>query len=247
MRLALQSKTGYNSKAMTDSTVTPNHIGYIVDGNRRWARQQGIPKYEGHLAGYNALKDVIYETIGQGVQYVSVYTFSTENWKRAQEEVSYLLQLTVRLLQADLHELIERGIRFRHLGSREGLPDKVLKALDNAEEKTKDLTNGTLCACFNYGGHREIVDATKRAIEDGLAPDEITEETLTSRLYAPEVPPIDVVARTSGEKRLSNFMLWRAAYSELIFLDKFWPDMTAADVTAIIKEYSKRNRRFGGN
>jgi len=247
--VALQPKNGYNSKAMTttESTVIPTHVGYIVDGNRRWARQQGIPNYEGHLAGYNALKDVIYATINEGVQYVSVYTFSTENWKRAQEEVSYLLQLTVRLLQADLHELIERGIRFRHLGSREGLPDKVLKALDNAEEKTKDLTAGTLCACFNYGGHREIVEATRRAIEDGLAPDEITEETLAARLYAPDVPAIDVVVRSSGEKRLSNFMLWRSAYSELIFLDKFWPDMTAADVTAIIKEYSKRNRRFGGN
>ena len=231
----------------TDSTAIPTHVGYIIDGNRRWAKQHGVPSYEGHLAGYNALKDIIFATIDQGVQYVSVYTFSTENWKRAQEEVSYLLRLTVRMIQADLHELIEQGIRFRHLGSKEGLPDKVVKALENAEEKTKDLTRGTVCACFNYGGHREIVDATKRAIADGLAPDEITEETIAARLYAPDVPPMDIVARTSGEQRLSNFMLWRAAYSELMFLDKFWPEMTAADVTAIIKEYSKRNRRFGGN
>jgi undecaprenyl diphosphate synthase len=232
---------------MTEKHTIPTHLGFIVDGNRRWAKQHGVPKYEGHLAGYNALKDVMYATIDEGVKYVSVYTFSTENWKRAQEEVSYLLRLTVRMVQADLHELIERGIRFRHLGSKVGLPDKVIKALENAEEKTKDLTNGTVCACFNYSGHREIADAVRKCVQEGLSVEQIDEQAVADRLYAPDIPPVDVVVRTSGEQRISNFMLWRVAYAELMFLEKFWPDMTKADVRTIISEYGRRNRRFGGN
>ena len=230
-----------------ESSALPKHLGFIVDGNRRWARENGLPNYEGHLAGYNALKDVLYETIEQGVTFASVYAFSTENWKRAEEEVSYLMKLTLRMVKTDLHELIERGIRFRHLGSKEGLPDKVVKALTDAEEKTKHLTGGTICACFNYGGQREIADAARKCVEDGLTPEQVTEEAIAVRLYAPDVPPVDMMVRTSGEKRISNFMLWRIAYSELMFLDKFWPSMTKQDIAAIIEEYSQRNRRFGGN
>lgn len=233
---------------MTNETaITPNHIGFIIDGNRRWAREHGLPQYEGHLAGYSALKDVLYEALDQGVKYASVYAFSTENWKRTEEEVGYLMKLTMRMVKSDLHEFIDRGIRFRHLGSKANLPEKVVKAFEEAEEKTKHLTNGTVCACFNYGGQRELVDAARQCIEDGLSPDEVTEEAIAARLYAPDVPPIDMMVRTSGEQRISNFMLWRIAYSELLFLDKFWPAMTKEDVTAIIEEYRRRNRRFGGN
>lgn len=230
-----------------DSPVTPIHLGFIIDGNRRWAKKHAIPSYEGHLAGYNALKDVLYEAIDQGVNYTSVYAFSTENWKRAEEEVGYLMKLTLRMVKADLHELIERGIRFRHLGVKESLPPKVAKALQEAEDKTAHLTRGTVCACFNYGGQREIADAARKCVEDGLRPEEVTEQAIAERLYAPDVPPVDMMVRTSGEHRISNFMLWRIAYSELMFVDKFWPSMTKADVTTIIEEYSKRNRRFGGN
>lgn len=225
----------------------PTHLGFIIDGNRRWARQHGLPTYEGHLAGYAALKEVLYEAIDQGVKYASVYTFSTENWKRAEEEVSYLMKLTLRMVKSDLHELVDRGIRFRHVGSKAGLPVAVAEALIDAEKKTEHLTRGTVCACFNYGGQLEIVDAARQCIADGLGVDEVTEEAISSRLYAPEVPPVDMIVRTSGEQRLSNFMLWRAAYAELLFLDKFWPAMTKADVVAIIEEYGRRNRRFGGN
>jgi undecaprenyl diphosphate synthase len=230
-----------------ESTIIPKHLGFIIDGNRRWAKEYGLPTYEGHMAGYIALKDVLYEAIDQGVKYASIYTFSTENWKRAEEEVSYLLKMTIRMLKSDLHELIDRGIRFRHLGTKEGLPPKVVQVLEDAEEQTKGLTNGMLCACFNYGGQREIADAARKCVEDGLRPEEITEQALAERLYAPDIPPVDMMVRTSGEQRISNFMLWRVAYSELMFLDKFWPAMTKADVTAIIKEYGRRNRRFGGN
>jgi undecaprenyl diphosphate synthase len=229
------------------TTVTPSHLGFIIDGNRRWAKQHGIPSYEGHLAGYNALKDVLYETFDRGVKFASVYAFSTENWKRAEEEVGYLMKLTLRMVKSDLHELIERNIRFRHLGDKDGLPAKVATALEEAEEKTKDLTGGTLCACFNYGGQHEIVQAVRRCVEEGLTGERIDEKAITERLYAPDVPPIDMMIRTSGERRISNFMLWRIAYSELMFIDKFWPSMTKEDVTGIIEEYGKRNRRFGGN
>lgn len=230
-----------------DAAPAPRHIGYIVDGNRRWAKKHGLPPYEGHLAGYNSLNDVVLETLDQdGVEFVSIYIFSTENWKRPQKEVAKIMQLALRIFKKELKRFIEKGIRVRVLGVDEGLSDELIKAAHEAEEATKDLTNGTLCICFNYGGQREIVDAAKRCVEDGLSPDEITEEALNERMYAPGVPPVDLVVRTSGEHRLSNFMLWRVAYSEFIFLQKLWPDMRKEDVTAIINEYKSRSRRYGG-
>lgn len=226
--------------------AVPQHVGYIVDGNRRWAKQHGLPRYEGHLAGYNALQEVVTATFDAGVQYVSAYTFSTENWKRSGEEVSKLLGLTLRLLTADLHIFEERNIRLQILGSREGLSSKIIKAIDNAEARTTDNTSGTLAVCFNYGGQLEIAEACKKIVQSGVEAEDITPELIGQNLYAPGVPPIDLLVRTSGEQRLSNFMLWRAAYSELLFLDKLWPDMTKADVAGILSEYARRSRRFGG-
>jgi undecaprenyl diphosphate synthase len=233
---------------MSKSEVSniPKHLGYIVDGNRRWAKKHGLPTYEGHLAGKKNLEDVVFETINAGVPYVSLYLFSTENWKRSEKEVSFLMKLVTSVVKDDLKRIIEKGIRVRHIGSRERLSKGVLKAIDEAEEKTRHLTKGTIGLCFNYGGHQEIADAAKKCIEDGLKPEEITEEALSRRLYAPDIPPVDLVVRTSGEQRISNFMLWRAAYSEMLFVDKFWPDMTKQDVHDIIEEYNRRSRRFGG-
>jgi undecaprenyl diphosphate synthase len=224
----------------------PQHIGYIVDGNRRWAKGHGIPSYEGHLAGYNTLKDVVFETFDRGVKYVSIYAFSTENWKRGEGETDKLMKLALRVFRTDLNEFIERSIRVRVLGSEEGLPLDVIDAGRKAEQQTAHLDKGTLCICFNYGGQREIVDAVKKCVQEGLRAEDITEEDITTRLYAPDIPIVDMVVRTSGEHRLSNFMLWRVAYSEFMFIEKYWPDMTKDDVTAIIEEYSKRSRRFGG-
>ena len=229
----------------TSSRVVPRHIGYIVDGNRRWAKSHGIPTYEGHLAGYNALKDVAIATIDAGVEYVSAYVFSTENWQRSADEVRRLMSLVLQLVTSDLPEFGKRNIRLKVLGSREGVDAKIIKAIEKAEAETADNTAGVLALCFNYGGQREIVDATKQLIRLNVPADDITEETIAEYPYAPEVPPIDMVVRTSGEQRLSNFMLWRAAYSELLFLEKYWPDMTNDDVTYIIKEYTRRHRRFG--
>lgn len=224
----------------------PRHVGYIVDGNRRWAKKHGLPTYEGHLAGYNTLKDIVIETVEAGVPFVSIYAFSTENWKRGEGEVGKLMKLAHRLATTDLKELLKRGIRVRFLGTYEGLSEQIISDMQAAEEKSKDLTTGTVLICFNYGGMREIADAAKRCIEDGLRPDEVTEKAIADRLYAPDAPPVDIVVRTSGEHRLSNFMLWHVAYSEFIFLDKLWPEMTKQDVTDILNEYSKRSRRFGG-
>lgn len=231
---------------MSESQSVPTHIGYIVDGNRRWAKKHGLPPYEGHLAGYASLKDVILYTLEQpGVEFVSIYIFSTENWKRPEKEVATIMKLAMRVFKSELKEFIKRGIRIRVLGIEQGLTDELINAARKAEEATKDLTNGTLCVCFNYGGQREIIDATRKCIEDGLSPNEVSEEAIEARLYAPGVPAVDLIVRTSGEHRLSNFQLWRSAYSEFIFLEKLWPDMRADDVTAIMNEYGSRHRRYG--
>ncbi|MFY9228454.1 MAG: polyprenyl diphosphate synthase [Candidatus Microsaccharimonas sp.] len=232
---------------MTESaSEIPRHVGYIIDGNRRWAKKHGLPTYEGHLAGYNAVKEVAFATLEQGVQFMSVYVFSSENWKRSQEEVKALMSLVLRLFTTDSKMFDENNIKLKVLGMREGLDTKIVKAIDKLEERTKNNTAGTLAVCMNYGGQREIVDAVKKIVQSGIDADKIDETLIAENLYGSEVPPVDVIIRTSGEKRLSNFMLWRSAYSELIFMDKMWPDMTKDDVTAIIKEYSRRHRRFGG-
>lgn len=224
---------------------TPRHVGYIVDGNRRWAKQHGLPTYEGHLAGYNTLKDVAQATLDAGVEYMSAYIFSTENWKRSADEVKKLMSLTLKILQSDLPEFKRRNIRLVVAGSHENVDAKILKAIENAETKTAHNTGGTLVLCFNYGGQLEIIDSVKKIVQSGVKADDITEELITENLYVADVPPLDVVVRTSGEQRLSNFMLWRSAYSEFIFLEKNWPDMTKDDVASIMKEYTRRQRRFG--
>ena len=231
---------------MSEKTELPRHVGFIVDGNRRWAKQHGLPAYEGHLAGYNSLKDVLLETLRRGVKYASAYVFSTENWKRSEEEVGHLMKLFVKMLEADVSIFLDNNIKLRVIGSRDGLSDALIKVIDNAEEKTRNLTGGELLLCLNYGGHLEIADAVKKVMRSGISAEDVTPELIAQNLYAPEVPPCDLIVRTSGEQRLSNFMLWRAAYSELMFIDKHWPDMTTDDVAVILDEYARRNRRFGG-
>ena len=224
----------------------PQHIGYVIDGNRRWAKSHGLPTYEGHLAGYNALKEVLLETLSRGVKYASAYVFSTENWKRSEEEVGNLMGLSLKILESDTPIFIENNVKLRVIGSREGLSSAILKAIDKAEAATSDLDGGELLLCLNYGGQLEIVEAVKKIVQTDAGADDVTSELIEQNLYAPEVPPCDLIVRTSGEKRLSNFMLWRAAYSELMFIDKNWPDMGADDVDVILEDYASRGRRFGG-
>lgn len=225
-------------------TVVPQHIGYILDGNRRWAKKHGLPVYEGHLAGYTALKDIVEATADAGVQYISFYSFSTKNWQRAQSEVNGIMKITRMMFKSDIKRLVKDGYKFVLLGSREGVPPDIVKMIDAAEEQSKNGRKATLAMCFNYGGQEEIVRAAQRLIDGGET--DLTLEKFAAALDQPEVPPCDLVVRTSGEQRLSDFMLWRSAYSEFIFLDKFWPEMTADDVTGILEEYNKRERRFGG-
>lgn len=229
------------------SKVVPRHLGYIVDGNRRWAKAHGLEASEGHFAGYKKLEDILLATIDKGVPYVSAYIFSTENWHRSGPEVKYLMDLVVKILTEDLHIFIERGVRLRIAGTRVRLSRRVKKAIDRAEAATKELKNGTIILSFNYGGHQEIIDAVNSLRKTLSAHKKVTAQIFEQFLYTPDVPPCDLIVRTSGEQRLSNFMLWRSAYSELIFLKKAWPDMTEQDIVDVLEEYSKRQRRFGGN
>lgn len=230
---------------MSTDTV-PTHIGYILDGNRRWAKKHGLPVYEGHLAGYNALKDVIEATADAGVKYISFYTWSTQNWNRAEVEVRAIMRIIRRLFKTDIKKLVDDGYKVVVMGSTDQVPADIVKLIAEAEEKSKDGTRATLVVCFNYGGQEEIVRAAQRLLEQKKSSDEVTLESFAEALDHPDVPPCDLIVRTSGELRLSDFMLWRAAYSEFLFLDKFWPEMTPEDVTDILKEYSRRQRRFGG-
>lgn len=224
---------------------TPRHIGYILDGNRRWAKQHSLPEFDGHLAGYNALIEVIEASFLANVEYVSVYAFSTENWKRDPKEVSNLMKLTLHAFSTDLKRLVKNRVKIRFLGTKEGLSGKLLDVMERAEQATGMFEGRTLAICFNYGGQEEIVSAARACIEEGLGAAEITEQAISDHLYGPDIPPVDIVVRTSGEQRISNFMLWRVAYSEFLFLKKYWPDMTEADVRHVIDEFGRRQRRFG--
>lgn len=197
------------------------------------------------MAGYSTLTDVIEATFTAGVQYISIYAFSTENWKRDSKEVSNLMKLSLHAFSHDLKRLVRDKIRVRFLGIPDGLSGKIIDVIHRVEDATGSFEGRTLAVCFNYGGQQEIVDAVRKCYDDGLGRDDVTAEAITARLYAPEIPPVDLVVRTSGEHRLSNFMTWRTVYSELLFLDKYWPDMRPEDVTAIIQEYNRRQRRFG--
>jgi len=230
----------------TPKQTVPTHIGYILDGNRRWAKEHGLPTYEGHLAGVTALEEVIEASVDAGVKYISFYTWSTENWNRAEEEVRATMRIIRSIFKRELKRLIQEGCRFVALGDMETIPDDIREMIRDAEESSRDGTRATLAMCFNYGGQQELVHATRAIVESGIPAEQVTMKVLAEHLYYPEIPPCDLVVRTSGEQRLSNFMLWRSAYSELLFLDKFWPDMRKEDVTAIIDEYNRRGRRFGG-
>ena len=224
----------------------PSHVGFIMDGNRRWAKARGLPTLMGHKKGQEALREILHEIYARGVRYVSVYAFSTENWSRESSEVGYLMKQVVKGLEKYVDEFHQAGVKVVFLGRRGDLPDTVLAAIERAEKKTADNQNATLGICFNYGGQAELVDAYKKLVQQGVGADNINEQAIADNLYSPEMPPCDLIVRTSGEERLSNFMLWRAAYSELMFVDKKWPDMTKQDITDILEEYNRRNRRFGG-
>jgi undecaprenyl diphosphate synthase len=229
---------------MSDNPAAPRHIGLILDGNRRWAKQRGLPTMKGHKAGYDILRDLaIYTLKERKIQFLSAYVFSTENWQRAEEEVGYLMRLVHRALSDYLDEFHRNNIRIVVLGSRDRLSKKLIEAIETAETRTADNDGGTLALCFNYGGHYELTEAVNKLLQSKRS--SVTAEDIAQALYHPEVPPVDLIIRTSGEQRLSGFMLARAAYSELLFLPKFWPDFTKQDIDDAIDEFKSRQRRYG--
>ena len=223
----------------------PTHIGFILDGNRRWAQENGLPKLVGHKKGYDNLKKIAQECFDRGIKVVSAYIFSTENWKREKSEVDYLMDLALKLFQKDLKELIEKNIRIVVSGSRERLSDKLVKAIDKAEKTTAQNTHGIINICFNYGGQLEVADAVRKIIKSGKTPESISPKTIRENLYCPELPAVDYIVRTSGERRLSNFLLWDSAYAELEFVDVHWPAFSSEDLNEVLSEYHQRSRRFG--
>lgn len=223
----------------------PRHVGFIVDGNRRWAKAHGKPVYEGHRAGYDVMVTVLDHLLAQGVSYVSMYVFSTENWNRSKQEVAYLMKLLKWVLTDKLQEVHDKNIRIVWAGSAQRLQPSLMKAIIHAEEYTAGNTAGTLVLCLNHGGHLEVAEAVQRIVRAGIPADAIGEETISQYIDHPEIPPIDLVIRTSGEQRLSNFMLWRTGYSELLFRDELWPDFTISALDECLVEYNKRQRRFG--
>lgn len=234
-----------NEQQHDESKKVPEHVGLILDGNRRWARAKGLPLVEGHKVGYQALKKIVQSMQEKGIKYLSAYIFSTENWNRSQDEVKYLMNLTLWVAKHEIKELAKNNVRVRFLGTDKGVEPKVLKALRDAEERSKDNTGGTLALCFNYGGQLEIVDAVRSMMKSGIDADQVTPEEIAKHLYDPDIPPIDLVVRTSGEQRISNFMLWRAAYAEFSFIQKNWPDFTVDDLDEVLEDYANRQRRFG--
>ncbi|MBP5684752.1 MAG: di-trans,poly-cis-decaprenylcistransferase [Bacilli bacterium] len=227
-----------------DELKIPNHVAIIVDGNGRWAKKQGLPRMKGHDAGFKNVKKICKHALSRGVKVMSLYVFSTENFKRSEEEVSHLMDLFVLMFQKEKNFFIKNDIKVVFSGGDEPLPEKVIKYRDKLAELTKNNKNGIVNICLNYGGRREIVDATKKIINEGLTSDEITEEVFEKHLYQ-DLPPVDLMIRTSGELRISNFLLWQLAYAEFYFPGILFPDFTEADFDDAILAYNKRDRRFG--
>jgi len=230
-----------------DKSRIPVHVALVMDGNGRWAQRRGLPRTDGHAAGEEALWDTAYGALDAGIRYVTVYAFSTENWKRPVDEVRYLMGFNERLLMSRRDELNAKNVRVQFLGRRDWrVPRRVLKRIVETEEMTAGNTAMTLSMAFNYGGRAELVDAVRSIARAGIAPDKIDERTIRKHLYAPDMPDPELMIRTSGEYRISNFLLWELAYSELVFTDVLWPDFRRGDLYAAIDEFQRRDRRFGG-
>ncbi len=223
----------------------PTHLGLILDGNRRWATDRNLPTLDGHKKGYENLKTIAKYGFDKGVKFISAYVFSTENWKRSVEEVDYLMKLLIWVATNEVKELDKQNIRVCFMGEDERLEAKVIKAMRDAEELTKDNTGGTLLLCMNYGGQLEIASAVNAILAENPAVTRVTPADIEAHLYHPEVPPVDLIIRTSGEQRISNFMLWRMSYSELYFAPMHWPAFTEQDLQAALDEYASRHRRIG--
>lgn len=226
-----------------DTEKKLQHLGIIADGNRRWAKERGLSTLEGHQRGLEVIEELIEAAMEQKIPYVSFFVFSTENWGRSETEVSYLMRLADKHIMRLAKKMVAKNGRLLVLGAKDGrVPVKLASTIEKAEKMTAECDGIMVGFCFNYGGEQEIADAATIASQ---VEGEITPETIRKHLYHPEIPAVDMVVRTSGEERISGFMLWRAAYAELLFIEKYFPEMTGADISKIVAEYEKRNRRFG--
>lgn len=230
-----------------DPTRIPTHVAIVMDGNGRWAQRRGLPRTDGHAAGEEALMDTIWGAREAGIRWLTVYAFSTENWKRPVDEVRFLMNFNERLLLTRRDELHERNIKMQFIGRRDWrVPKRILRHIDDTLELTRHNTAMTVSMAFNYGGRAELVDAVRAIAAEGIKPEKINEKTIKAHLYDPTMPDPELMIRTSGEFRTSNFLLWEMAYSELVFTDVLWPDFRRSDLYAAIDEYQRRERRFGG-
>ena len=226
-------------------TRTPAHVAIIMDGNGRWAERQGKPRLEGHRAGTQRVLDVLTVLAQRGVRYATVFAFSTENWGRPAEEVQGLMEMLEAVIREELPQLHRQNIRILHMGSPERLPASLAQAIEYAVALTSNNSGLTLCVGFDYGGRAEIVEAVRRIVRAKVPVDEIGEETIRRFLNKPDLPDPDLIIRTAGEQRLSNFLIWQAAYSELYYTDTCWPDFDEAEVVKALESYQQRLRRFG--
>lgn len=219
------------------------HIAFVLDGNGRWAQKKGMPRTMGHKEGLTALKKTVKAVSDKGIPYITLYTFSTENWKRTEEEVGFLMGLIKKHLRAELDFYIENNLKVLHIGDITGLPKEIQEELVAVQNKTASFTGTTILLAINYGGRDEIIRAVKRLTAEELT--SLDEKSFSSKLDTKETPPVDLLIRTGGEKRLSNFLLWQSAYAELYFSDILWPDWTVEDLEKAIEDYNGRERRFG--
>ncbi len=231
-----------------DATV-PVHVAIIMDGNGRWANARGKPRSMGHKAGAEAVRRTLEAAVEHDVKYLTLFSFSSENWKRPATEIADLMGLLRLYLKKEVNTLCEKGIRLRVIGDRSRLAEDIVDAIDDAEQRTSENTRMTLILALSYGSRDEMVMAARslaeRAVNGEIAPDEIDEAAFGSALYTHDIPDPDLLIRTSGEKRISNFLLWQLAYAEFVFIDKHWPDFDTDDLAQAIKEYGRRERRFG--
>jgi undecaprenyl diphosphate synthase len=224
----------------------PNHVAIIMDGNGRWAKQRGLPRLAGHEAGTNNVRRVVDRFNNYKVKYLTLYAFSTENWRRPDEEVNGLIHIFARMIDRETKALHEKGVRLFHLGKADSLSEELQAKVNKAIELTKNNTGITLSIAFDYGGRAEILDAVRRIVRDGIRLEDITESLFSSYLYTPNVPEPDLIIRTAGEMRLSNFLIWQSAYSEYYATPTLWPDFKDEEVDKALIAYSRRERRFGG-
>lgn len=234
------------SSTMKKITHLPKHVAIIMDGNGRWAEQRGLPRLNGHRAGVKNMRSLIEYLNEYQVKYVTLYGFSTENWNRPEDEVKGLFHILEEAIDKETRELHKIGVRLHHLGRLEELPPELQLAISRAIELTKNNTGMTLSFAFNYGGRIEILDAVRHLIAEGIPPQSIDEKLFNSYLYTTGLPDVDLVIRTGGELRISNFLIWQAAYSEYYFTKVLWPDFGKKDIDKALLSYSQRQRRFGG-